>query len=139
LCYVLFSGLIWNLIQNTWIRPENTLRAIWSFPEFVVDLEKLKNCPRHFDRSIICTANNSIDRLSVYPTSIDPDAIDRFSEHIKFDRSIFDRSIFDRSNFASSRRFRYFQIFVRSKSKVEFYGRRPALNTWLEITLVVFL
>jgi hypothetical protein len=47
----------------------------------------MKNRPRHFDRSIICTANNSIDRLSVDSTSIDPDAIDRFSEHKIFDRS----------------------------------------------------
>jgi hypothetical protein len=47
----------------------------------------MKNRLRHFDRSIICTANNSIDRLSVDSTSIDPDAIDRFSEHKIFDRS----------------------------------------------------
>jgi hypothetical protein len=47
----------------------------------------MKNRPRHFDQSIICTANNSIDRHLVDPTSIDPDAIDQFSEHIKIDRS----------------------------------------------------
>jgi hypothetical protein len=47
----------------------------------------MKNHPRHFDRSIICTANNSIDRLSVDSTSIDPNAIDRFSEHKIFNRS----------------------------------------------------
>jgi len=75
----------------------------------------MKNCPRYFDRSIICTTNNLIDRLSVDPTLIDPDAINRFSEHIKIDRSI---------NFASSRRSKYFQIFVRSKLKVEFYGQK---------------
>jgi hypothetical protein len=80
--YVLFSGLSWNLVQNTWIRPENTSRAIWSFLEFEADPEKMKNRPRHFDRSIICTANNSIDRLSVDSTSID-----RFSEHKIFNRS----------------------------------------------------
>jgi len=75
----------------------------------------MKNRPRYFDRSIICIANNSIDRLSVDPTSIDPDAIDRFSEHSKINRSI---------DFASSRRSKYFKIFVQSKLKVEFYGQK---------------
>jgi hypothetical protein len=123
--YVLFSGLSWILVQNTWIRPENTSRAIWSFSEFEADPEKMKNRPRHFDRSIICTANNSIDRLSVDSTSFGLDAIDRFSEQHIFDRSTFDWSTFIRSiDFASSRRSRYFQIFMRSKSKIEFYGQK---------------
>jgi hypothetical protein len=44
---------------------------------------------------------------------------------IKIDRSKFHRSTYIRSiDFASSRRSRYFQIFVRSKSKVEFYGQK---------------
>jgi len=76
LCYVLFLGLSWNLVQNTWIRPENTSIAIWSFLEFKVDIEKMK-----IVQGIL------IDRLSVDLTSIDLDAIDRFSEHDKIDRS----------------------------------------------------
>jgi len=115
LFYVFFSGLSWNLVQNTWIRPENTSRAIWSFPEFEADPEKIKNRPRHFDRSIICTANNSIDRST-------------FS-WLNFDRSRCDWSILKAQNFrsiyfASSKRSRYFQIFVRSKSKVGFNGQK---------------
>jgi hypothetical protein len=61
--------------------------AISSFSEFEADPEKMKNRPRHFDRSIICTANNSIDQPSVDSTSIDLDAFDRFSEQHIFDRS----------------------------------------------------
>jgi len=53
---------------------------------------KDKNRLRQFDRSIICTVNNSINRLSVEPTSISWDAIDRFSKHHEFNRSTFDRS-----------------------------------------------
>jgi hypothetical protein len=92
----------------------------------------MKNRPRQFDRSIICTANNSIDRLSVDPTSIDPDAIDQFSEHDKIDRSTshlpegpdISKSLCDPNQKLSS---------------MDRNGRRPALNTWLELTLVIFL
>lgn len=92
----------------------------------------MKNRPSHFDRSIICTANDSIDRLSVDPTSIDPDAVDRFSEQNKINRStshllegpdIF-KSLCDPNQKLSS---------------TDRNGRRPALNTWLELTLIVFL
>jgi hypothetical protein len=92
LCYVLFLCLSWNLVQNTWIRPENTSRAIWSFPDFKADPDKDENRLRQFDQSIICTINNSIDWLSVKPTSINKDAINRFSEHYKIDWSKFNRS-----------------------------------------------
>jgi len=77
LFYVLFSGLSWNLVQNTWIRPENTLRAIWSFPEFEADPEKMKNWPRQIDRSIISSVKKSIDRIISRRKSIDPKSIDR--------------------------------------------------------------
>jgi len=43
LCYVLFSGLSWNLVQNTWIKPENKSRVIWSFLEFNVDPERWRS------------------------------------------------------------------------------------------------
>jgi hypothetical protein len=105
-----FSGLSWNLVQNTWIRPKNTSRAIWSFLEFKVDLEKINYRLRQFDQSIICTANNSINRLSVEPTSINRDAIDRISERHKIDRST---SHLPKGPDISK--------FVRSKSKVDFY------------------
>jgi hypothetical protein len=67
----------------------------------------------------------SIDRLFVQPIirSILRAYKNRsieFLEHIKIDRSKYIRSI----DFASSRRSRYFQIFVRSKLKVEFYGQK---------------
>jgi hypothetical protein len=71
LFYVLFLGLSWNLVQNTWIRPENTSRAIWSFPEFEADPEKMKNCPRQIDRSIISSVKKSIDRIISRRKSID--------------------------------------------------------------------
>jgi hypothetical protein len=137
LCYVLFSGLSWNLVQNTWIRPENTSRAIWSFPEFEVDPKKMKNRPRHFDWSIIWSANNSIDRLPVDPTSIDPDAIDRFSEHKIINRNIFDRST---SHLPEGPDIYKALCDPNQKlSSMDKNGRRPALNTWLELNLVVFL
>jgi len=77
LFYVLFSGLSWNLVQNTWIRPKNTSRAIWSFPEFKADPEKMKNRPRQIDRSIISSVKKSIDRIISRRKSIDPKSIDR--------------------------------------------------------------
>jgi len=92
----------------------------------------MTNRPRHFDRSIICTANNSIDRISVDSTSIDPDAIDQFSDRHLFDRSTshllkgpdISKSLCDPNQKLSS---------------MDRNGRRLALNTWLELTLVVFL
>jgi hypothetical protein len=92
----------------------------------------MKNRRRHFDRSIICTANNSIYRLSVDPTAIDLDAIDRSSEHHTIDRSTLhlpegpdiSKSLCDPN---------------QKLSLMDRNGRRPTLNTWLELTLVVFL
>jgi hypothetical protein len=133
LCYVLFSGLSWNLIQNTWIRPENTSRAIWSFSEFEIDPEKMKNRLRHFNRSIICTANNSIDLISVDPTSIDPDAIDRFSEHHKSDRSTFDRST---SHLPKGQDISKYLCDPNWKlSSMDRNWRRPALFVWPKLVL----
>jgi hypothetical protein len=114
LWYVLFSGLSWKLVQNIWIRPEYTPRAIWSFLEFKVDPEKIK-----------IGQGSLIDRLLVEPTSISRDAIDRFSKHHKIDRSKSINRHYIRSiDFGSSRRSWYFQIFVRSKSKFDFYGHK---------------
>lgn len=90
----------------------------------------MKNRPRHFDRSIICTANNSIDLLSVDSTSIDLDAksidrinVDQSTSHLPEGLDI-SKSLCDPNQKLSS---------------MDRHGRRPALNTWLELTLVVFL
>jgi hypothetical protein len=92
----------------------------------------MKNCPRHFDRSIICTTNNSIDQLSVDSTSIDLDAIDRFSEQHIFNRST--------SHFPEGPDISKSLCDPNQKlSSMDRNGRRPTLNTWLELTIVVFL
>jgi hypothetical protein len=129
LCYVLFSSFGWNLVQNTWIRPENTSRAIWSFPEFKVNPEKMKivqgiSIDRLFVQSII----RSIDIQLTQLWSIEMRSIDSQNTIKAIDRSSIDRHYIRSIDFVSSRRFIYFQIFVRSKSKVEFYGQNWMLN-----------
>jgi hypothetical protein len=120
LCYALFSGLSWNIVQNTWLTPKNASRAIWSFLEFKVDPEKMNNRLRQIDRSIISSEKKSINRIISRRNSID-----YLCSH-EVDRSNLDisKKIFRcRHNFVRMKLFR----FVRSLRDVVIHFEWPKL------------
>lgn len=63
LCFVLFTGLNWKLVQNIWLRPENTSRMISITSKVQVCTCHLENRPRQINQSKFIS-QRKIDRAT---------------------------------------------------------------------------